>query len=643
MSLLTLTGRDVRVDLEEDLRLTVQGRDGRPLWASSRSRLPTAAVRPTGSTPRPVQLRAAQRISLSDCVDSTCRGKTVRMAGFDDADVVVDLLLVLDPDTDELLIQIGQAGGADTFIGVDHLYRFEKPVADGGYMVLPHGSGYLIPADCPDALPGTGEAGGVIGARWSLPLFGMVRDNNTLCVIVETWWDCDVAADHLPGDCSALDFNWVPSLGKLAYPRRQRLRFAENMDHAGMAKLYRERARRDGLVRTLEEKAVDTPSIRRYVENVLFRWPAWNPDEAPAVLADIGRLRAAGLGVNFFYPKWSSAGYAPDRGTAATANAGWQAFLHDNPVPGGWPTLTALENQVHDMGCLVQGFVCPIAQDPEGVQYDEDRWPLTAKGERQRGCLSSHDALGRMERVFDAVERAGLRLDVLYYDGYSAHLDIPEDFSPAHPVTRRQNIQAQNDCFAATRRRGIMPGAELARFWAMADCDYFFFTDWSADRLVNTPNQHAAAPVGEPVPLFQLVFHDCYMAGFSGGGYVAYSPGYDWWDLGTPRLYELMYGAAPAYNWLPGHEVPIRDWDSPFGQRKRTWLAQWSAFYRAIAMSEMTAHSFLSSDRSRHRIEFANGVAAQFDMAGNAFRVEGVEAFGDSWQTPPDLQAGVSP
>ncbi|UCG88451.1 MAG: hypothetical protein JSW71_07885, partial [Gemmatimonadota bacterium] len=370
---------------------------------------------------------------------------------------------------------------------------------------------------------------------------------------------------------------------------------------------------------------------------VLFRWPAWNPDEAPAVLADIRRLRAAGLGVNFFYPKWSSAGYAPDRGTATTANAGWQAFLHPNPVPGGWPTLVALEKQVHDLNGLVQGFVCPIAQDPEGVQYDESRWPVDARGERQRTCLSSYDAAERIERVFDALEQAGLQLDVLYYDGFSAHLDMPEDFSPAHPIARRQNIQAQNACFAATRRRGIVPGAELARFWAMDHCDYFFFTDWSADRLANAPNQHSPGPVGEPVPLFQLVFHDCYIAGFSGGGYVAYSPGYDWWDHRTPRLYELMYGAAPAYNWLPGHEVPIRDWDSPFARRKRTWLAQWSAYYRAIAMSAMTAHRFLSPDRCLQRVEFANGVAAEFDMARNAFRVDGVEGFSGGWQTPPEL------
>ena len=80
MSLLVLTGRNIQVALDEDLRLRVQGRDGRPLWASSRSRPPVAVVRPRGSTPRPVPLGAAQQISLSDSVDGACQGQTARLA-----------------------------------------------------------------------------------------------------------------------------------------------------------------------------------------------------------------------------------------------------------------------------------------------------------------------------------------------------------------------------------------------------------------------------------------------------------------------------------------------------------------------------------------------------------------------------------
>lgn len=467
-----------------------------------------------------------------------------------------------------------------------------------------------------------------------------------MCAIVDTWWDCDVEADHSPGDLSALDFNWVGSLGKLSYPRRFVLRFGRGMDYVAMAKLYREYARKQGLLRTLEEKSAETPVIKKYVENILLRWPAWNTEDGPAVLGDIQKLKKMGFGINFFFPKWSSAGYSPERGTATTANAGWQAYLLSNPVPGGWASLVEFANTLHQFGCAIQGFVNPRSQDPEGPEFDEERWPQNASGQRIHD-LSVPDALERTKRVLDNIEAKGLKYDVLYYDGYSAHYPLQEDFSPLHlrrspidsigvfgPQTRRQTYEIQNACFAETRRRVIMPGAELARFWCMADCDYFFFTDWSSDRLSNTPVQNAPAPVGEPIPLFQLVFHDCYIAGFSGGGYALYSPGYDWWADRTPRLYELLFASAPAHNWLPEGYVPIRDWNSDKAQQRWTWLKHWSSYYRTIATSEMVSHRFLSFVQKQQRLEFANGVTAEFNMATNELRVKGVMGFSGEWEKP---------
>ena len=113
----------------------------------------------------------------------------------------------------------------------------------------------------------------------------------------------------------------------------------------------------------------------------------------------------------------------------------------------------------------------------------------------------------------------GLKLDTLYFDGYAAFGALAEDFSAQHPVTRRMTYEAQNAAFAETRRRGIVPAGELARFWCIAGLRTTIsspigrVTDWPI-----TPVQGAPAPVGEPVPLFQLVFHDCFSAGFSGGG-----------------------------------------------------------------------------------------------------------------------------
>ena len=635
MNLVELPGRHVRVVLNEDLSLSVLGRDGRLVWESSRLHTP-AVVASGGGRPR-LPLAGAAELVTSAFSDGRRRGHSVRLSGLEGLDLCLELVLAIEEPNDELLIQLSQVGGRDSVERIQHLYRFEKPVRDGGYMVLPHGSGYLIPADCPDELPGRGLKGGLIGARWSMPFFGLVRGNDSLYVAVESWWDCDVEAEHVPGERSALDFHWVSSLGKLGYARRLFLRFFQGMDYAAMAKLYRRQAAEQGLLRTLEEKADRTPVIQRYVENVLFRWPAWNREDSAAALRDIRKFYEMGLGINFFFPKWSSGGYSPERGTPTTANGLWQAYLHPEPVPGGWPTLVELAESVRRMGCTVQGFMCPPTQDPQGPHYDEERWPRDAAGNVSRPWLSGHDALDRISRALDNLEAVGLKFDVLYYDTFSAHMGLPEDYSAAHPMSRRRNFEEQNACFAQTRRRGIMPGAELARFWCIPECDYFFFTDWSSDRLCNTPVQGAPAPVGEPVPLFELVFHDCYIAGFSGGGYALYAPGYDWWADRTPRLYELFFASAPAYNWLPEPYTPVRDWDSARAKQRWGWLRRWNSYYRAIAMSEMVSHRFVSADRSSQRIEFASGAVVEFDFSENRFRVSGIAGFDGQWETPPQL------
>ena len=170
----------------------------------------------------------------------------------------------------------------------------------------------------------------------------------------------------------------------------------------------------------------------------------------------------------------------------------------------------------------------------------------------------------------------------------------------------RQCFETMNQALADARREGLMVTGELARFYCMGVCDGFFFTDWAGDRLTNG-NVHQAScgdhgPVGEPVPLFELVFHECFVAGFSGGGYADYQPGFDWWRDRTPRLYEMMFGSAPAFNWLPKCDLPIEDWDGPEAQARFAWLKRWNIWYKAIARSEMISHEFLCARPGNYSI-----------------------------------------
>ncbi len=612
---LLLKGDAVTVGVDEDLTFKVYQGPTEPVWQTMATSPPAVGVRAAGSDAREPPPRfplgsAADRV-IADYNDGTHKGHRVRLRALPGTDVEVEVILAL-AKHGELLVQIEQVGGTDTVERVAGLYDWKTEPAADTYVVVPHGSGYLIRADAakPVAL------NGFVGAAYSLPLFGILRGDRACYQIIETWWDARVSVHHTPGTGTVLSLDWEASLGKLGYARRVRFRFAEKMDHVGMAKAYRQSLIDRGQFRTLEQQAAKTPALKRYLAGIEYRWTGWEPEAYGQALDNIRRFKEAGLPVTFFFPKWPAQGYAPNR----PPDAGWQGFLQPTPVPGGWPAANKMARAAHDLGCPIKVMVNPNVYFKDAPAYD----PAKATGKWP--ALSDAHAVWALKRMLDSLTEKGFSLEALYFDGYSAFSGHPEHGSKAGgPVSRRQTYEAQTACFRETRRRGIVPGAELARFWSIADCDFFFFTDWSSDRLRDA----------EPIPLVPLVFHDCYAAHFSGGGY--YNEGkYDWYADRHPRLYELMYAAMPSHNWLPGgsRHITPDDWGTDKMNRRIRWLKRWHAYYQKVCYAEMTTHQFLNPKRTRQRVTFANDVVADFDLERGMFRVKGMPGFTGDWESP---------
>ena len=628
-----LRGKTYSVRIDQEAGFSVYRPGGPVIWENSPTLKPELVLASKSAEKgRTLAFADAAAKDTQPFEEGRHRGYRTRLGSFPGTDVEIEVVQAIDSENDELLVRLEQTGGKDRIHRVNHFYRIEKPTADGGYLLVPHGSGYLIPAEMKEKMPkGDPVRGDLVGGRYSLPLFALVKGHHSLYQIVETFWDCSVEVDHVPGQASIIDFNWLSSLGELGYARQFLVRFAQDLGYVGIAKAYRRYAQDQGLFRTLAEKQKDLPKINRYVQGFEFRWPYWKSSDERRILRDIRRWKRHDLPLNFFFPKWSS-------GTAARNDAsGWQAFLRKRPVAGGWRRLTRLAERARRQGALIKVFINPNANLKGAPGYDPSRSSVDESGELHPRPSFWGDGLSpqfgpdSLKRALDHAESRGFKPDALYFDGYAFHGGHREDFSPGQRVSRRMAIEKQIECFRETRKRGIIPGAELARFWCASECDYFFFTDWSRDRL----------EVGEPIPWFQLVFHECYAACFSGGGYGRY----DWPEDKNPRLYELLFTSAPSYNWMlpygdkfPGvgleDGVPIKDWGTTRMRRRIEWLKRWSAYFKKIAYTEMTSHEFLNPEQSLQRIQFANGVAAEFDMAKGLCRIQGVDAFSGDWEKP---------
>lgn len=622
---LCLKKGSLAVHVGADLSLRVERGKGMPAWETVHGGLPTMTVR----VDKPDGKATSMQMPLKDAADRTAtpfddgfhQGHRIRLNGFPNTDVEVELVLALG-DGAELLAQIEQVGGKDAIENVFNVYDWVvKPAADA-YVVVPRGSGYMI---CSDATKPV-ELTGFIGAAYSLPMFGIVRGSQTCYQIVETWSDAQVLVAHRPGQGTSVSLVWDASLGRLSYPRRVLLRFAENLDHVGMAKAYRRYLIDRGEFTTLRERVEKTPALKAFLAGVEYRWTGWEPAEYPQVLENIRHFNDAGLKVTFFFPKWPAQGYAPGR----PPDAGWQGYLQPQPVPGGWPVARQMADAARQLGCSVKLMVSPYLYFRDAPAYD------SAKASNVGfPAISDRYAKEALTLILDRLEQEKFRPDALYFDAYSAYSGHPEHTDSLGQVSRRQTIEAQTACFRLTSRRGIVPGAELARFWSVQDCDFFFFTDWSNDRLRDA----------EPIPLFPLVFHDCYGAYFSGGGY--YQEGkYDWYADRQPRLYELMYAALPSYNWLPGGSRPIQagDWGTEAMNGRLAWLRRWHQYYQKVCYNEMLMHKFLNAERTLQRVEFAEGVSADFDLAKGMLRVQGVPEFSGDWERPEEISSdGLGP
>ena len=135
-ALIELKSKQHIIRLEGELYLTVTGKDGAPVWTSSTSHTPSVSIRAKGRVIS-LPLSSAGAGKVEAWSDGDYKGKAVRLAGFAGTDAEVQIGLALGPE-DELLVQVDQVAGEDEVVSVERLFRFEKSVDAGGYMVLPH-------------------------------------------------------------------------------------------------------------------------------------------------------------------------------------------------------------------------------------------------------------------------------------------------------------------------------------------------------------------------------------------------------------------------------------------------------------------------------------------------------------------------
>jgi hypothetical protein len=305
--------------------------------------------------------------------------------------------------------------------------------------------------------------------------------------------------------------------------------FFAKADYTDIAFAYRDHCKRIGRWRSVEEKRLEKPQMDKHLGaiGIAQRWPdePQGPERfGPWVHALLNSLnresvqrrfrsfhdiagmveatakRFAGESIYFMLAGWQTLGYDHAHPQACPPSAeagGWEGMREVSAVAEKLGILFGVHEQYRDFFLSSPFFSEDLTRkDSRG---DSPRHHYWAGGTQSILCPALMFDFVKMnvQQIIDQ----HVKLNATYQDVLTA-IPLEECYDQRHPVTRSQCREARASIARYYRELGWLITSESAADWAVADLDSMH-VHWA--RLKPGVN---GEPLGIPVPLFSLVFHD---------------------------------------------------------------------------------------------------------------------------------------
>ena len=481
-----------------------------------------------------------------------------------------------------------------------------------GYTVLSRMQGTIIPAGEPIIV----ETGLIFQRDAYMPIFAQIRRGSGYTAIYDTPYD---AMYEPEGDTVAPV--WISSLGRMSYTRKIRYVFREKCDHNVAAKCYRKYLEERGMIVTLKEKEIRNPKVSAMPglpvihAGIAFHtspdsdfYDSEHPENNDSFISfaeragQLRRLRSLGLEHAYtHFDGWGKHGYDN---------------LHPSPFPpnedaGGAEGMKYLSDT-----CREIGYIFGIHDQYRDYYYDNPDFSFDEALTFSDGShpyhsvwlggkhtfLCSELAQDYVRRNYNKFRQLGINIDASYLDVFSV-VELDECFAPDHMCTRKICAENRRRCLDMLTSRGIIPSSEEAIdciIPSMVLCHHApFFT-----KILGDENSD---PVGIPIPLFELVYHDCLIVPWIGlpgkrGGW------------GIPKndsayVYAILYG-CPVYCPIDADENDIADVKYACDNAKR------------LAHAELVRHEFIDGNIRSQRTYFSDGTVIEADLDSGEFKIK---------------------
>lgn len=505
---------------------------------------------------------------------------------------------------------------------------FEK-ASRSWYSVLNHQQGLLVPNDWETALDHVVFNGFFETAGAYMPWFGQVKDREGYIAICETPWNAGYTAEHpAGGPYSHVGIYYEPSLGKMDYRRVLRYTLLSDCDYNDLCKVYRAYVRETGHLRTLAEKAAQNPSVDRLIGSSFVHtgiktvvqpdsdfFDPENPEKNNHCTPFSKRTEEIKLlhnmGVEKLYlhlDGWAQPGYDnchPDYSPACIEAGGWEGMkeLVDTMHECGY--LFGIHDQYRDFYKSAKSFdenyACRLT---DGTIPEHHRW---AGG--QQSYLCATQAPYYLKRNFAALFENGIELDGAYLDVFTCN-EGDECTNPEHRMTRRECYEYRGQCFSWLLAHGILSSSEEVSDWAIPSLVFCHYAPYSF--MMKRPG---LPKDGIPVPLFNLVYHDCVIEPWMMDK-VSENDDY--------MLYALLNGGAPYLL----RDAAYLNTDGSFEGDELLALEEMirrsktvSALHEKIAKCEMVRHRMNPENWWIQETEFSDGTKVKVDFKNQTYEI----------------------
>ncbi len=491
---------------------------------------------------------------------------------------------------------------------------------DGAYSILPYMQGVLIPKGYDYDYSKLAFDGQFCSAAAYMSWFGQVQNDRGYIMINETPWDCKYQVLHTK-DHTDLQLRWITSLGRMRYDRKVHFIFEDDFDYNRACKIYRDYVKKIGLFKSLKDKMKDLPHIQDLVEcSIVHTGIKTHTDESSRFYDEnkkdvvhsfssvenmINTLHEKGASRIYLHlDGWGNPGYDnehPDYLPACVEAGGFDGLRHLQKSLASHSDLFGLHDQYRDYYLNAKSYNIKNAlMQEDGACFEHANW---AGGRQNYLCASL--ALNYIERNYSEIFKHDIHLDCNYFDVFTCN-ELDECFNPEHKMSRKECANYREDCFKYLIENQIIPSSEECCDWAMKSLVFSHYGPYEF-----MLKEESEKKMGIPVPLFSLVYHDCFILP---------------WPMDKKKedymLYALLNGGLPYLI----RNAPYDNVDGNFGcdglsvEEKINRANIVSNFYQNVAFSEMLTHEYVSD--SIQKVEFGNGYQILVDFEKNTFEIK---------------------